>query len=214
MLLKKNALNLLFIVLIPLLPHLGYTPLFSYGIILLFAVWAVLKTQGETFESIGFRFKNFTLHSAVIGTLAALLTLGFMRLVFFPILEQFITFEQVDVPLYDFIKENRAQYLLMVAMGWIIGGFYEELVFHGFIYTKLEQLLSGPYHRVVSFVLTAIIFGGYHYQLGLADMINAAVVGMVYLSLFLYFKRNLWYAIICHGVYNSVVMTLLYMEIL
>ena len=46
---------------------------------------------------------------------------------------------------------------------------------------------------------------------GFDGAFNALMVGAVYQGLFLYFKRNLWASIICHGVYNTIVMTLIYL---
>lgn len=211
---KQILVNLFAICLIAVLPHLGYTPLFSYALIIVLVVWRVLKNQGESFQDLGFSFKNFPKQSLWIGTLAAVLILSFMQLVFFPILEKFVTFDEVDVGLYSFIRENIVQYLFIVVMGWVVGGVYEEIVFHGFIFTRLEKMLASRHATKISFVLAVLIFGAYHYQLGMAGMINATIVGIVYLGLYVYFKRNLWYSIICHGVYNSIVMTLIYMDYL
>ncbi|MGB0838418.1 MAG: lysostaphin resistance A-like protein, partial [Flavobacteriaceae bacterium] len=102
----------------------------------------------------------------------------------------------------------------IVVMGWVVGGVYEEIVFHGFIFTRLEKMTPSRHATKISFVLAGLIFGVYHYQLGMAGMINATIVGIVYLGLYVYFKRNLWYSIICHGVYNSIVMTLIYLDYL
>ncbi len=61
-----------------------------------------------------------------------------------------------------------------------------------------------------AFAVTCALFGAYHLQMGSAGAFNALVVGAVYLSLFLCFQRNLWASIICHGVYNTIVLTLIY----
>ena len=63
----------------------------------------------------------------------------------------------------------------------------------------------------LSFCGSCILFGAYHLQMGSAGAFNALVVGCVYLGLFLYFERNLWASIICHGVYNTIVLTLIYL---
>ena len=211
---KQILVTLFTFCLIALLPHLGYTPLFSYALIIILVVWRVLKYQGESFQDLGFSFKNFPKQSLWVGTFAAVLILSFMQLVFFPILEKFVTFDEIDVGLYSFIQENKIQFITMVVMGWIVGGVYEEIVFHGFIFTRLEKMLPSHYATKISFVLTVFIFGAYHYQLGRAGMINATLVGIVYLGLYVYFKRNLWYSVICHGVYNTIVMTLIYLDYL
>jgi membrane protease YdiL (CAAX protease family) len=133
-----------------------------------------------------------------------------MQLIFFPILENFIVFEGTEIGLHAFIKGNKWQYFFIIIMGWLVGGFYEEIVFHGFIFSRLEKMIKGKYATEIAFIGTAIIFGAYHYQLGAAGLINALIVGAVYLGLFLFFKRNLWYSIFCHGVYNTIVITLIY----
>jgi len=133
-----------------------------------------------------------------------------MQLVFFPTLEYFVTFEETDVGLYDFIRENQWQYFFIIIMGWLVGGLYEEMVFHGFIFSRLEKIIPGNYATAIAFLGTSIVFGLYHFQLGAAGLINAFIVGAVYFALFLFYKRNLWYPIICHGTYNTIVITLIY----
>ena len=133
-----------------------------------------------------------------------------MQLVFFPFVELFYSFEETEVGLYDFIRENKWQYLFVVIMGWIIGGLYEEIVFHGFIFTRVEKMIQVKFSMIISFAVTSIIFGLYHYQLGTAGLINAFIVGSAYLGVYLYFDRNLWYSIFFHGFYNTFVMTLIY----
>ena len=208
---KKKILDLFTILVIAVFPHLELMPFFSYSIPIILLVLLALKYRKETLVDIGFSLRRFELKAIPIGIGVALLTLAFMQLIFFPVLENFVTFKEEDVALYDAIRESKAQYLLLVVMGWVIGGLYEEIVFHGFIFTRLEKIFGGKYATKLSFLVTALIFGGYHFQLGAAGLINATLVGAVYLALFLYFKRNLWYSIICHGVYNTAVMTLIYL---
>lgn len=209
---KEIIINVITICTIVILPHAELIPLFGYSIPILFLVWIVLKHSKETFSDIGFSLKQFKINSVLIGALVAVVSLSFMQLVFFPFLEHFITFADPDIGLYDFIRENKWQYFFTLIMGWLIGGFYEEIVFHGFIFTRLEKMIQGAYSTQISFTLTACIFGAYHFQLGALGLINALIIGTVYLLLFLLFKRNLWYSIICHGVYNSIVMTMIYHE--
>jgi len=207
---KEILVNFFAICVIVILPHTELIPNFGYSIPILLFVWLILKYSSETFSDIGFSFKRFKRNSILTGSLVAIATLSFMQLIFFPVLEYFVNFEETDFGLYDFIRENKWQYFLILIMGWLVGGFYEEIVFHGFIFTRLEKMFQGKYCTEISFVITSGIFGAYHFQLGTLGLINALIVGSVYLALFLFFKRNLWYSIICHGVYNTIVMTLIY----
>lgn len=211
---KHILIGLAAICIVVILPHSGIIPSFGYSIPILLFVWLYLKYFGEKFSDIGFSFKSFNSKAVLIGSIAAVLIVSFMQLIFFPILEYFVVFEETDVELYHFIRESKWNYLFIIIMGWLIGGFYEEIVFHGFIFSTLEKIMPGKYVTLLSFLGTSVIFGAYHYQLGAAGLINAFIVGIAYLALALYFKRNLWYSIICHGVYDTIVITLIYMNYL
>ncbi|MCR9262978.1 MAG: CPBP family intramembrane metalloprotease [Flavobacteriaceae bacterium] len=208
----EKILNVIAIGTIIVLPHAELIPFFGYCIPILLITWFALKYSKENFSDIGFSFKQFNPKSILIGGLVAALTLAFMQLVFHPVLEFFVNLEYKDVGLSDTIQGGKLQFLLMIIMGWLIGGFYEEIVFHGFIFTRLEKMIKGKFAAYISFVITSFAFGIYHIQLGALGLINALLVGAVYLTLFLYFKRNLWYSIMCHGFYNTMVMTLIYFD--
>jgi len=207
---KEILINTITICVIFILPHSGLIPNFGYSIPILLFVWLLLKYSKETFSDIGFSFKRFKLKPILIGSIVAVFSLSIMQLVFFPTLEYFVTFEETDVGLYDFIRENQWQYFFIIIMGWLVGGLYEEMVFHGFIFSRLEKIIPGNYATAIAFLGTSIVFGLYHFQLGAAGLINAFIVGAVYFALFLFYKRNLWYPIICHGTYNTIVITLIY----
>ena len=212
--LYKRILSIIAIGIIIFLPHAELIPFFGYSIPILLFIWFVLKYSKETFSDIGFSLRQFKPKSILIGALIAVLTLAFMQLIFHPVLDFFVSLEYKDAGLNDTIQGGKLQFFIMIIMGWLIGGFYEEIVFHGFIFTRLEKMFKGEYSTYISFVITSAIFGVYHIQLGASGIINALVVGAVYLTLFLYFKRNLWYSIFCHGFYNTMVMTLIYYDYL
>lgn len=200
------------IVFVTVLPHSGFVSFFpfAYTLPVLALVWFYLKMNKETFADIGFSFKSIRFRSLLKGGLAAVLALLFLRMIFFPILESIVQFESVDVELYTKLRGNTGFYIFILIMGAVVGGLYEEIVFHGFIFRRLEKMIPFKHKTLFSFLLTSLIFGLYHYQLGTADAINAFMMGTVYLGLFLFYKRNLWYSIFCHAIYNSIVITLLY----
>lgn len=208
--LKNILINIVAISVIFILPHSELIPNFGYTIPLLLFAWLLLKYNKETFADIGFSFKRYKSKSILIGVIVAVLTVSFMQLIFFPTLGYFVTIEETDVGLYDFIKAGQWQYIFIVLMGWLVGGFYEEILFHGFIFSRLEKMIPSKYSTALAFTITSVIFGVYHFQLGADGLINAFIVGAVYLSLFLFFGRNLWYSIICHGLYNTIVVTMIY----
>jgi membrane protease YdiL (CAAX protease family) len=92
-----------------------------------------------------------------------------------------------------------------------VGGFYEELVFHGFIFTRLEKIIPGKYGLVMSFIGANLIFALYHFQLGPAGILNALIAGCAYHALMLRFNRNLWYSFFFHGFFDAIGLTYIYL---
>ena len=209
--LKEIFLSLLAILFIVLVPHSGIIPVpFGYTIPILIFVWFFLKRYKENFASIGFSFRRFEKRFVLIGTITAILIFSFLTWVFFPLLRKVVDLQPADLGGFNKIRGNTAFYIFILAMGWIVGGFYEELVFHGFIFTRLEKMITGKYALIVSFLLTNTIFALYHLQLGAAGVINAFIAGSVYHALMLYYKRNMWYAIFCHAVFDTIALTFIY----
>ncbi|MFM9910982.1 MAG: CPBP family intramembrane glutamic endopeptidase [Chitinophagaceae bacterium] len=209
--LKEILLSLIAIIIVVVVPHSGIIPIpFGYAIPVLVFTWFFLRRKKESFETIGFTFKRFGSKSVFIGILSGILLFSFLTWVFFPLLEKIVELPPANLGDFAKIKGNTGFYVFLLAMSWIIGGFYEELVFHGFIFTRLEKVIAGNYASLVSFLLTNIIFAVYHWQLGLFGVINALIAGMFYHSLMLYYKRNMWYAIFCHAIYDTIALTYMY----
>jgi len=214
--LKEILFSLLAIAIVVLIPQSGILnkiiPLpFSYSIVIIVFIWLFLKFSKENFASLGFSFKRCNLNAVLIGTIAGILLFTFLQYAFFPLLRQIISLAPADLGFFNKVRYNTGTYVFTLVMGWIVGGIYEEIVFHGFIFTRLEKLIGGRYAVLVSFLLTNIIFALYHWQLGTSGVINAFVAGMVYHALILRYKRNMWYGIICHAVFDTIALTFIYL---
>lgn len=210
----KNLLRLLVITLAVVLPHALPLPFNLYSVVIIALVYVQLKFEGSSFANVGFSWKRFEWKVIPIGVAAAVLLVSFSQLLLFPLLDTFISFPETEVEMYNKLDGNVGFYAIMLTMGWLIGGVYEEIVFHGYIYVQLKKVLPGKSNALISFALTSVLFGAYHLQLGYADTLNAFLVGMGYHLLALRFKGNLWYSIIGHGTYNTIVITLLYLGLL
>jgi membrane protease YdiL (CAAX protease family) len=208
---KNIILSTLAIGIVTVIPHLEIIPLpFGYVIPILLFIWLHLKFNKENFSSLGFSFKIFSLKSFLVGTISGVLIFSFLYFIFFPLLQYIIELPDSKVELYDNLKGNTGLYVFLLIMGWLVGGLYEEIVFHGFIFTYIEKLLPKRFSLTVSFLITSIIFGLYHFQLGYDGVINAFLAGIGYHIVILKNKRNLWYGIICHAIFDTIALTLLY----
>jgi membrane protease YdiL (CAAX protease family) len=92
-----------------------------------------------------------------------------------------------------------------ITIGWLIGGFAEEMIFRGFILNRLESLLPrGARGSVMAVLLQALLFGAVHvYNRGLFGLLVLGTVGAVLGTFYLVFHRNLWVTILAHGLGNT-----------
>lgn len=105
------------------------------------------------------------------------------------------------------------QFALWLALAWIIGGFTEEVLFRGVLFSRLESLFLGlPLAALLAGTGQALLFGQQHfYYQGLAGWISTGIIALVSSLLFLLFRRNLWPLILSHGFSNSIGLTMLFL---
>jgi len=210
----KIIFNLLVITFVFLFPHFGFLPVpFLYVLPVLLVVWWFLKRSGENFTDIGFDFKRFEIKSIFVGAASAIVLFVFLQYVFFPLLSTIIELHPANLEDFKNIKHHPFNFIFILIAGFIVGGLYEELVFHGFVFTRIEKIVKGKLVVPIAFILTNVIFGLYHFQLGTAGMLNAFLGGCAYQYLMIKFYRNLWYSIFFHAFFDAIGLTYIYLGI-
>ena len=112
---------------------------------------------------------------------------------------------------YHYLAGNRAALPYAIWMMIVSAGFGEETVFRGFLFERLGKLL-GPSKRsqAVIVVVTAALFAGAHYaSQGLAGVQQAAVVGLVFGTIFAV-TRQIWLLMIAHAAFDLTALALIY----
>ena len=213
--LKINSIGIVYtlaaIALVWILPHLGLLPMFTYVFPVLLFIWYWLKRNGENFASIGFSARRFEWAALYKGVAVGILLFCFLQLVFFPLLSAIVPLQPANLQDFNAVRHHTGMYIFVLCMGWLVGGIYEEIVFHGFIFSALEKILPKKYATVLAIAFTALLFAAYHFQLGLSGMINALLAGLAYQLLMLRFKRNGWYAFFAHGIFDTIGITCIYL---
>ncbi|HXB09292.1 MAG TPA: CPBP family intramembrane glutamic endopeptidase [Puia sp.] len=194
------------------LPHFGLIPIpFGYAVVVLLILWLLLKKDRQDFADLGFSRKRWELKAAWLGIVVAILLFAFLNYAFFPLLYKLTHLEKANLKDFSSIRHSPANYVFILVMGWLVGGIYEEIVFHGYIFTRLERLIPGKYGLTLAFLATNLIFSLYHVQLGVSGMLNAFLAGSVYHGLMLRHRRNMWYAVVCHGFFDTIGLTFLFL---
>jgi membrane protease YdiL (CAAX protease family) len=167
---QEIIFSILAIAFVFIFPHLGVAPDFTYAVPVLLFIWLYLKRSKENFADIGFSFKRFEKKAIWVGTLTGIILFCFLNYAFFPLLNKILHLPAAELSSFSAIRHNIPMYIFVLVMGWIIGGIYEEIVFHGFIFTRIEKMFGGKYATAISVLITGVIFGLYHIQLGAAGV--------------------------------------------
>lgn len=116
-------------------------------------------------------------------------------------------FEQLDTldTRFGDMEGNLPLYLWWVSIGWVVGGFFEEMMFRGFLLTRIEKIVGARWPATAVAILSQAAFFAvlhYYYQgaYGALQMFGLATfLGVCYIL----FGRNLWPLILSHGTMNS-----------
>lgn len=197
-----------FIVFLVVFPHAVPLPFYSYAVICFLAILLVLRREGRTLRDLGLNKENLTEGVILLGILSALAWVAFMQIVYIPGIKYL--FNVPDYTEYNFIKSSITRLLMTIVAAWIVGGFYEEVVFRGYIQNLLEKRLFKGMGRLLPIVITSILFGLYHLQQDLFAVIAACLGGLYWGILYKKLNNNLWISIISHAVFDMITLILIY----
>lgn len=111
---------------------------------------------------------------------------------------------------------NTGMFLTWLALSWLVGGFVEEMLFRGMLFSRFERLLAGFPHAVpIAVVLQSILFGQQHfYYQGWSGALATGGIALLSGLFYILLKRSLWPLILSHGAANSIGMALIYAGVL
>jgi len=115
-----------------------------------------------------------------------------------------------EVARFGDISGNLRMYLTLIALSWIGAAFGEEMFFRGFLITRFQTVFLGiKFASIFVILLPALLFGAVHISSqGLAGLVNAGVIGLIFGTFFLLSKGNLWPLVLVHGFINSLGFTI------
>lgn len=117
-----------------------------------------------------------------------------------------------DVSQFAPLVGNVWFFLLSIVVAWTLAAFLEEMVFRGYMMTRVADV-GGKTRAawLVALLLTSALFGLAHLYQGASGMIITGMSGLLFGALYLASGRNLWTAIIAHGVNDTLGFALIYL---
>ena len=77
---------------------------------------------------------------------------------------------------------------------FIVSSFGEEVIYRGFLITRISEMAGNSKNWVkIAVLISAIIFGLAHFEWGLMGMVQTGFMGLALGISFLFVKRNLWF---------------------
>lgn len=209
---KRKAFSIIqdigFILFLVVFPHAVPLPFYSYAVICFLAIFLVLRRKGRTLRDLGLDKKNLSSRAILLGILSALAWVIFMQIIYIPVIKHL--FNVPDYTEYNFIRSSMARLIMTIFAAWIIGGFYEEVVFRGYIQNILEKRLFKGMGHWLPIVITSILFGLYHLQQDIFAVIAACLGGLYWSILYKKGNNNLWVSIISHALFDMITLILIY----
>jgi membrane protease YdiL (CAAX protease family) len=120
-----------------------------------------------------------------------------------------------DLSRFDMLRGDPAVLAVGLVVVWTSAAFGEELVFRGFVMHTLHRLLHGGvhWHWVWAVLLTSGLFGLAHAYQGAAGAILTGVIGLGYALAYFACRRSLWAAILAHGLYDTIGLLIVFLNL-
>ena len=177
-------------------------------LLLVLAATLLLRWSGVSWRDVGLR-RPVSFWRTAGRVVLGYLVIGCMFTLVSQLLLPLLGVAPKTLRLFASIEGNAWEYLFwLLPVAWGSAAFGEELVFRGFLQSRLQTVLGGTKGAAAAaLVLQALIFGMLHSYQGLGGAILAGSTGLVLGAVYLAGRGNLWAPIILHGVVDTVTLT-------
>jgi membrane protease YdiL (CAAX protease family) len=116
-----------------------------------------------------------------------------------------------DISRFDRIRGNPGVLIGNLLSVWFNSAFGEELIWRGFLLTRLAHVLGGSRRALWgSVAISSVLFGVLHVYQGFSGVVITGMIGLVFCVFFVLLKRNLWALILAHGLMHLMSFTAIY----
>ena len=181
-----------------------------------------IRVRGESWRSIGLPFQLPTYRDAgrTLWQSVLILIVAVAAFIFGSIVMANVVGipEGANMTQYDYLRGNVPLLLLSLIGVYIVSSFGEEVVYRGFLITRLEELFGGSTSSganssgaIRAVIVSSVFFGFAHYQWGAMGIGQTTCMGAALALSFVWTKRNLWPLILAHAYMDSLLLIPLFL---
>ena len=121
--------------------------------------------------------------------------------------------QSAELSSYDYLQGNLPMLLLALAAVYVVSSFGEEVLYRGYLITRLEELGGGGRFALWTAVaVSAVIFGLIHFDWGIVGMVQTGFMGGMLGVAYLVTGRNLWVLVLAHVYLDTILLVQLYLS--
>ena len=205
--LNKPYVVLLIMLIAPIFGFIDRNFVFFFGLGIAFLIlW------GSNFDwskfGIGKKINWKTVLKSLLITV--LLIIGF-DILLDPILKMFLG--EFDLSSFDHVRGDLGGYIALMIIMWVFAAFGEEFLFRGYYMKAFAELLGNNNKAwLLSAITTSIYFGVSHGYQGTIGMVSSFLWAFCIAMIFNKNRNNLLLLVLVHGLYDTVGITLLYLN--
>ena len=166
--------------------------------------WLSLWLRGKGWSDFGLKKPQSWKRTLLLAVLVGIIFQALSLYVIEPFLGK-LTGNIPDVSVFKPLVGNVAQLIFFLGLSWTFAAFVEEMIYRGYFMHRFADLFNrNNTGFIVGIILSNFLFGFGHMYQGLSGMIITGLTGLLFAGLFFATNRNLWAAIIAHGIYDTV----------
>ena len=183
--------------------ELGWITQFIILAVVLYA-WLSLWLRGKGWNDFGLKKPENWKKTISLALLVGIIFQGLSLYVIEPFLGK-LTGDIPDVSFFRPMVGNVPQLLFYFVLSWTFAAFIEEMIYRGYLMHRIADLFNrNNTGWIVGLILSNLLFGFGHLYQGLSGMIITAITGFIFAWLYFATNRNLWAAILAHGIYDTI----------
>lgn len=173
---------------------------------------AFLILRGSNYDWARFGIGQKITGKTVVKSLAIAIVLFIVLNIFIgPIVQDW--FGDYNLSSVEHIKGNLVGYLIILVVVWVFAAFGEEFLFRGYYMKALAELLGNNNKAwLLSALITSLYFAVSHIYQGIAGVISVFLWSFIVSLLFTKHKTNLLLLVLIHGFYDSIGVTLIFLN--